>query len=112
MSKPRVVRSEGGRGETAKRRAGEELLGAARRVKPELVALGRSARKYHRLLDPEVSAGEIERLTTPEADLLGSLECLVNSDLEPVVKKLSEVEAYFRGRRSRRKRSARGSSHV
>ena len=90
-----------------KRRAGEELLGVALRLKPELAALKRSARRYHQLLDPEVSDREIEVLATPEADLLGSLECLVNSDLDPVVSKLSEVEAYFRGSRSRRQRRER-----
>jgi hypothetical protein len=101
------VRIKGGASETAKRRAGEELLGVTRRLKPELAALKRSARRYHKLLDPEVSDGEVEVLATPEADLLGSLECLVNSDLEPVVRKLGEVEAYFRRRRSRRKRKER-----
>lgn len=111
MGEPKVnegkVRIKGGAGETAKERAGEELLGVARRLKPELVALRRSARRYHQLLDPEVSDREIEVLATPEADLLGSLECLVNSDLEPVVKKLYEVEAYFRRRRSQRDRTMR-----
>jgi hypothetical protein len=112
MGNPKMVRIKGGGGDTAKRRAGDELLGVARRLKPELRALTRSARRYHRLLDPEVSDDEVELLASPEADLLGSLECLLNSDLAPVVRKLAEVEAYFRGRRSRRKRSGQGSSHV
>jgi len=79
--------------EVAKGRAAEELIGQARSLKPQLAALKRSAQRYHRLLSPEVSAAEIEVLSTPEADLLGSLEILVNSEIEPVLRKLDEVEA-------------------
>lgn len=79
----------------AKRRAAEELLRHARKLKPQLAALRRSAQGYHRFLALEVSSAEIELLATPEADLLGSLECLCNSDLEPVEKKLAEVEAHL-----------------
>ena len=98
------VRIKGGGGETVKRRAGEELLGVARRLKPQLSAFERSARKFHKLLEPEVSDADVETMATPEADVLASLECLVNSDLEPVLTKIAEVEAYFRVRRPRRGR--------
>jgi hypothetical protein len=83
----------GVRREVAKGRAAEELIGQARSLKPQLAALKRSAQRYHRLLSPEVSAAEIEVLSTPEANLLGVLEILVNSEIEPVVRKLDEVEA-------------------
>ena len=96
----------GTRRESAKRLAAEELLRRARSLRPQLAALDRSARGYHKLLETEVSSAEIEAMATPEAELLGSLECLLNSDLEPVSQKLAELEELL-GEPPRRKEPAR-----
>jgi len=106
--------SRKGNRESAKRLAAQELLRQARSFRPHLAALDRSARDYHKLLEAEVSLAEIEAMATPAAELLGSLECLLNSDLEPVSQKLDELEELLvepprrsgRGVRPRRKKTA------
>ena len=91
----------GARWTGAKKQAAEELLECAQSLMPELAALDRSARRFHKFLSREVSAAEIAVLATPAADLLGSLEILYNSEIKPIVNRLGEVEVFLTPRPSR-----------
>ena len=50
--------------------------------------------KMRGLLDslPRVTDQELESGDTPEAELLGTLECLISDDLDPAIRKLQSAE--------------------
>lgn len=61
--------------------------------------------KIRGLLDslPRVTDEELESGDTPEAELLGTLECLISDDLDPAIRKLQSAERLKEpeGRRAR-----------
>jgi hypothetical protein len=77
----------------AKRRAAEDLARRAHRLKSELAGFKRTARKLHAALEPEVSDAEVEVMKSPQANLLGTLECLVSEDVGPLTMRLDELDA-------------------
>jgi hypothetical protein len=70
------------------RSADDLLLQQARKLKKELRAFGRAARGFLRTRPPKAE----DDLDDLEADVLGTVECLLNDDLGPALKKLEELE--------------------
>jgi hypothetical protein len=47
-------------------------------------------------LDEILPDSEVEAMDTPEANVLGTLECLVADDLKPALRKLRELRSLFK----------------
>jgi hypothetical protein len=72
--------------------ADDHLLQQARRLKKEVRAFGRAARGFLRS-QPEKPEDNLDNL---ETDLLGTVECLLNDDLGPALKKLDELDTLLK----------------
>jgi hypothetical protein len=70
----------------------EDLLKRARKLRKELRAFGRDARKFVRTR-PDKPEDELEIL---EGDMLGTVECLLMDDLEPALRKLEELDGLLK----------------
>jgi len=63
-------------------------------LKKEVQTFDRRGRKFLRSL-PAMSEEAYEALT-PQAELEGTLECLLGDDLEPALRKIRELESLLR----------------
>lgn len=72
--------------------AAQTLLPQTRRLKHQIAAFSRTARKLVEELDETLSSGEVVVMETPRANLLGALECLLADDFAPALRKLDELD--------------------
>ncbi len=77
-------------------RAAENLLRQTTQLKGQMSGFRGSAREIMRSLDKALPNAEVEAMVTPEANVLGTLECLLAEDFEPALRKLSELESLLR----------------
>jgi len=80
-----------------KKRGLENLLRQTRQLREQLAVYKRTAQDIQGSLDQILPDSEVELMVTPRADLLGTLECLLNDDLEAAVRHLGEVEELLAG---------------
>ncbi|HEV8583138.1 MAG TPA: hypothetical protein VGX68_29070 [Thermoanaerobaculia bacterium] len=78
------------------RKKAETLLLRTGRLKRELAAFQRSARAVMEPLNESVSEAEIAEMATPQANILGTLENLLNQDLGDVRRQLDELAGCLR----------------
>jgi hypothetical protein len=74
------------------KRALRDLLRQTQQLQKQVAAFKASAGGVHGSLDPLVPDDEVEIMESARADLLGTLECLLNEDLEDAVRHLGELE--------------------
>src|SRR6185295_10001025 len=74
------------------KRALRDLLRQTQQLQKQMAAFKASAGGVHGSLDPLVPDDEVEIMESARADLLGTLECLINEDLEDAVRHLCELE--------------------
>jgi hypothetical protein len=77
-------------GKPATRKAAD-LLRQTHQLRAQLSVFVRTARAFHRRLNQRIPDDEVEAMRTPEANLLGTLECLIAEDFTSVFKKLDEL---------------------
>jgi hypothetical protein len=65
-------------------------------LKERLASFEGNAREILDWLDPRISDAEIEAMSSPTANLLGTLECLLVDDLRPALRKLLELDSILR----------------
>jgi hypothetical protein len=75
-----------------KRVRATELLRQTRRLKQRIESFGRSARAVWDRLDSRVPEEEIEVMRSTEANILGTLENLLNQGLGDLVSQLNELD--------------------
>jgi hypothetical protein len=75
----------------------EKLQRQARQLKQQMAVFKRSAQDIQGVLDQIVPEYEVEGLATARADLLGTLECLLNEDLRDADRHLGEIEELLAG---------------
>lgn len=73
----------------------EELLDHLRRLRTQVEDFERRGNDFLQGL-PYLTEEDFAA-STPEAELQGTLECLLGDDLQPALRKLAELEDYLRG---------------
>ncbi|HEV8578731.1 MAG TPA: hypothetical protein VGX68_06565 [Thermoanaerobaculia bacterium] len=74
----------------------EDLLREALQLKRRLGAFERSAREIMPPLRRRVSSAENEVMASPRANVLGTLEHLLDQDVPDVLRQLEELTTYLR----------------
>ena len=77
------------------RRKAEDLLRQSWQLKETLTSFERSAQAMMPALRKVVPPAEDEVMASPRANVLGTLEVLLNSDFPGVLRQLDEMEGYL-----------------
>ncbi|HEV8580233.1 MAG TPA: hypothetical protein VGX68_14290 [Thermoanaerobaculia bacterium] len=79
------------------KRAVEDLLLQTRQLRERLTVFKQSALEVAVPLDKAISEAEALEMATARANVLGALECLLDDDLEPALRKLAELDCLLSG---------------